>query len=289
MTELPTHMLAPGNAGLPIGLRASAWAACPVQCFIGFLDPDRYFDFDPGIGQAGHDLADLFIERILSSDDCETRAEVPITWKHGTSHIDALVTGGDKAGLWELKSTYKDPRIESIAPSAVNRRQVRIQLYLAEKAGLEIPGPARIAIIAKKDWSLHGPWTIDLSDDDRAIFDAELAQIDSWMERVETIDLDGDMELIEACQCGACFKPVYTFMDSLSNKLDREWHEIVTVPRTQAEWKQADKLLKSIRADVKAIMVEADETHAETHFYKASLSKTGTLTIKAKPMDAVAA
>lgn len=199
---------------LPDGMRNST--DCPAARVIEFLEPERRRPFPAGIGTIGHVLGDVFLasrfgmppQQIGNPDrfkwvheGVEHEKEFPLVWKHGVSHIDLVVWGGQWAGCWELKTTNTPNPI----PAAPNRRQVQRMIHLAELGGWEYPGPWRVVVIEKGNrGNVCGPWTIDLDQHTREGLQREDAAIDALLDRADTLDLDQDEELEDLCTCGQC-------------------------------------------------------------------------------------
>ena len=245
---LPEYLLDPFPVPLPDGVRASRWAECPVAAVREFLDPSLARPFPPGVGQAGHDLADLLIRRVLVPYADDVIPEVPIPWEHGSSHVDAVVTGGTYEGCWEIKTTSKAAS-ESISPTQANRRQVRIQQFLAERARMSLPGPWRIVILGKRDWSVHGPFTIDLTDEDREQLEVELHAMTRALEAAHGLDLaskDAFRDLGLECTCSCFPKPRV----SGGARVDDLMQEFAALALEKKQGDTAAKRMKEIRAEL---------------------------------------
>lgn len=199
------------------GLRSST--ECVSRRYLEFVDPDRFPPFNEGVGAMGHLLADVWIRQAF--EGVEHRREVAIPWAHGCSHIDVVVDEGAFAGAYEIKTTSSNP---ANGPSAANRRQVQRMLWLAEQAGMVLPGPFRVVIIGKagndSGW-VRGPWSVTLPPDEAERIAESFALTDQWM-RTEP----SEAELRERCTCGGCFPKTREFVaygssqEDLLNRID---------------------------------------------------------------------
>lgn len=273
------------------GLRASAAAECVSCAIIAYLDPndDRVAgDFvNPGVATLGHLLHQCWAWQVFDHADSEVEAVIP--WKHGVSHDDVIVRSGEWAGVYEVK-THSDPKPK--APSAANHRQARFRMRLREHAGLVVPGPMRLVMIGKTGreggW-VRGPWEVTLDDTQRNEIDAQLAAIDSILNRVGGgLDLHTDAELkFWSNGCTRCFpkpkvyniKGVDGWLGRYTN-LKREHDAIDTQRKVYADAKSAlKKDLDAARAEIDklvpdGVVVEALSGATATRNRAGSLSIT---------------
>lgn len=218
---------------LPAGWRPST--ACWTRKAIQIADPDRYLfherstgqvvDFDRGIGQRGHDIEALVLGRVFGlsahgvgrvligehlqrgelacGGRVATQVKLPLPYG-GVSHIDWVVTGSpdaDKLGTWEHKSgAWKLPQAEHF--EVVHLRQV-----LAERAGMDLPGPWRLLLTDPASYRVHGPFTVTLDDTRRSELTDKLDRLGVVLAKLDTIDLTDEaaFEGLE-CSCGGCFE-----------------------------------------------------------------------------------
>ena len=82
--EFPKHKPLAG------GMRLSTH--CPVQRVAEHWEADLGVPFDPGVGAIGHLYAFLWCHQ--TAQDGES-LEVPVPWRHGISHIDRVIPGGE--------------------------------------------------------------------------------------------------------------------------------------------------------------------------------------------------
>lgn len=188
---------------------------CIARRVIQAADPDcigeRYWPIDPGVGQRGDDLCDLFVERRLAG--ClEAVQEYVLPWQFeeaiGDAHLDIVARDSepvefDYTGVWEVKS-----KTSGTTPAPEDVRQVKRYLRLAELSPqhthlTELPW--RIVVINPSSLAVYGPWTVELDEDDRDELDAGFALMDRLWATIDDRDLYHDEELKAACSCRECF------------------------------------------------------------------------------------
>lgn len=287
------------------GLRASTAAECPACAIIEYLDPsDERVSGDfvnKGVATLGHLLHQAWAYQEFGASgkfvgtELEVEVEAAIPWKHGVSHDDVVVYGGEWAGVYEVK-THSDTKPK--APSAANHRQSRFRMRLRELAGLPTPGPMRLVMIGKAGreggW-VRGPWEVTINNEQRAEIDDVLDGIDAFLIR-DTYDLRGDDLKQLAKGCTRCFpKPVRQATggaDGLLGRyvaIKREHDEIDAQRGKYAEAKKALKEeLDTIREQLDAKVPEGIVIESMSGA-TATRNRAGTLTIKTPTTQAVAA
>lgn len=271
------------------GLRSST--DCPVARALEYVDPDRYFPFNAGVGALGHMLEQIWIHQAWDVPGIDHTAQLVVPWEPGNaSHIDVVVHEGPWHGAYEVKTSSDEA---NLSPALLNYRQSQRSMYLCEQAGIAIPGPYRLVMIGKSGnqsgW-VRGPWEVPpLEDEDRERIRGEF---DLTRRVLDVVSVPGfDMDNLPAwmraaCRCSACVTVERKFDQAVADILDYEYRAILMQRLSHSEWKQAEKALKSYRDQVAVIMGDADQTHVETGFYNVSIDRRGVVHIKPNEIEA---
>ena len=206
MIKLPDRISTVPREEQSHGLRLSGY--CPAKRIITYFEGDSW-DFDPGIGERGNDVARKFTSCVLipNAHPGKVLIEHVVPWGGGrwNCHVDAVITAGEFEGPWELKSHQ-----DGGAPNEEEITQLARYLWAIEKYDENYVFPVGyLAVINPNNYRIHGPWEVRLTDEMRRQFDQEEAATLAFFENLPPLGEDApplytDPRIKELCICGKC-------------------------------------------------------------------------------------
>jgi len=267
------------------GMRASLACECPSCAIIQYINPkdDRIRDYFPtGVAFFGHITHQAWSWASFGAWSDTHIIEQAVPWIHGVSHEDTVITQGEWAGQYEVK-THSDTEAKS--PSAANRRQTEFRMRLREHAGMPIHGPTRIVTIStagREKGIARGPWEIQLTDERRAEIDDTLERINSIMQRADSLNLwiDTDLEAL-ADGCSTCFPKAEiraSFdQERVMNRAIAAQNELKKAEAMRAIYAAQKKTAKAAYDEAKTLLAEhvPNNKILVANVGKAAITKTG--------------
>jgi hypothetical protein len=139
-------------------------------------------------------IADQFIKHALRAKTVEV--EVPISWKHGISHVDAVADG---CGL-ELKSTSKT------IPDDTHIRQVQRMMWAWADSGLPSLKAWGVILVNPVTYETSGPFQVHSSPRIREQISREIQATGETLDRIGAgADINDPATYLGLeCSCGQC-------------------------------------------------------------------------------------
>lgn len=240
--DYPDNFIPRADQHSPLkGMRLSE--PCPAARVIKLVDPQRYFQFNKGIGNMGHLLEHVYLDQMPALDEgAEAEQQYKIQWdKYGgytsVTHLDYVRIGDEYEAHLEVKTTSKD----EWKPDKGNRMQVVRNRIAAAQQGVTLPDSWFIGINKKNSWifpPVPAVWTTDEWNCEAASMEVSIIGLQVMVDN-ESLAAAEDY-LRPHCTCSYCYEHTKTADDTVVeqvlDKLDGEASLFMDDYVTAKEW-----------------------------------------------------